>query len=128
MKNTQYSFVDLGFNTHSVLITIPYGPGEIQQRMRSQRLSYSKFAAYLKEEKNKLEINITGTKMTGLLKSDSKDEKKYVYTYTPYINGDKSPRGGIHLSAGWLRGLRDRRRTTRKQASNQVISNLCQAP
>lgn len=48
------------------------------------KVSYSKFAAYLKEEKIS-EINITGTKMTGLLKSDSKDEKKYVYAYAPYI-------------------------------------------
>ncbi len=44
-----------------------------------------KVLAYLKEEKKIVKINIYGTKMTGHLKSDSRTEKKYVCTYTPYI-------------------------------------------
>jgi len=56
-----------------------------------KKVKYSEFASYLEEGKI-AEINITGTKITGLLKSDTekkddqKEEKKeYVYTYAPYI-------------------------------------------
>ena len=49
-----------------------------------KKVKFSTFAEYLQEEKIS-EINITNTKITGLLKSSTEDQKKYVYTYAPYI-------------------------------------------
>lgn len=49
-----------------------------------KKVKYSTFASYLEKEKFS-EINITNTKITGLLKSSSKEHKKYLYTYAPYI-------------------------------------------
>ena len=49
-----------------------------------KKVKFSTFAEYLQEEKIS-EINITNTKVTGLLKSSTEEQKKYVYTYAPYI-------------------------------------------
>ncbi len=49
-----------------------------------KKVSYSTFAEYLEKEKIS-EINITGTKLTGLISGGSEDQKKYIYTYAPYI-------------------------------------------
>ncbi len=49
-----------------------------------KKVKYSTFANYLKNEKFS-EVNITNTKMTGLLKKKVNGKKQYVYTYSPYI-------------------------------------------
>ena len=49
-----------------------------------KKVKFSAFAEYLEKEKIS-EINITGTKLTGLLSSSTADKKQYVYTYAPYI-------------------------------------------
>lgn len=49
-----------------------------------KKVKFSTFAEYLQEEKIS-EVNITNTKITGLLKSSTEDQRKYVYTYAPYI-------------------------------------------
>lgn len=49
-----------------------------------KKVTFSAFAEYLEQEKIS-EVNITGTKLTGLLDSSTEDQKKYVYTYAPYI-------------------------------------------
>ena len=49
-----------------------------------KKVKFSAFAEYLEQEKIS-EINITGTKLTGLLTSSTEEQKKYVYTYAPYI-------------------------------------------
>ena len=50
----------------------------------SKKVKFSTFAEYLEQEKIS-EINITGTKLTGLLSTSTEEQKKYVYTYAPYI-------------------------------------------
>ena len=49
-----------------------------------KKVKYSTFANDLKNEKFS-EVNITNTKMTGLLKKKVNGKKQYVYTYAPYI-------------------------------------------
>ena len=49
-----------------------------------KKVKYSTFANDLKNEKFS-EVNITNTKMTGLLKTKVNGKKQYVYTYAPYI-------------------------------------------
>ena len=49
-----------------------------------KKVKFSTFAEYLEKEKIS-EINITGTKITGLLSGSTEDKKQYVYTYAPYI-------------------------------------------
>ena len=49
-----------------------------------KKVKYSTFANDLKNEKFS-EVNITNTKMTGLLKKKVNGQKQYVYTYAPYI-------------------------------------------
>lgn len=49
-----------------------------------KKVKYSTFANDLKNEKFS-EVNITNTKMTGLLKKKVSGKKQYVYTYAPYI-------------------------------------------
>lgn len=49
-----------------------------------KKVKYSTFANDLKNEKFS-EVNITKTKMTGLLKTKVNGKKQYVYTYAPYI-------------------------------------------
>ena len=49
-----------------------------------KKVKYSTFANDLKNEKFS-EVNITNTKMTGLLKKKVHGKKQYVYTYAPYI-------------------------------------------
>ena len=49
-----------------------------------KKVKYSTFANDLKNEKFS-EVNITKTKMTGLLKKKVNGKKQYVYTYAPYI-------------------------------------------
>lgn len=49
-----------------------------------KKVKYSTFANDLKNEKFS-EVNITNTKMTGLLKTKGNGKKQYVYTYAPYI-------------------------------------------
>ena len=49
-----------------------------------KKVKYSEFATYLEKGELK-EINITGTKLKGLLKSSTDEKKEYVYTYAPYI-------------------------------------------
>ena len=50
----------------------------------TKKVKFSAFAEYLEQEKIS-EINITGTKLTGLLTSSTDEQKKYIYTYAPYI-------------------------------------------
>ncbi len=49
-----------------------------------KKVKYSEFVNELKSE-NISEINVTETKITGLLKSSTDDQKKYIFTYAPYI-------------------------------------------
>ena len=50
----------------------------------TKKVQFSVFAEYLEQEKIS-EINITGTKITGLLSNSTEEQKKYIYTYAPYI-------------------------------------------
>ncbi|MBP3815991.1 MAG: ATP-dependent zinc metalloprotease FtsH [Firmicutes bacterium] len=54
------------------------------QASEYKKVKFSTFTEYLQDEKLS-EINITNTKITGLLKTSTTEQKKYVYTYAPYI-------------------------------------------
>ncbi len=53
-------------------------------KVERTKVKYSEFVAELRSE-NITEVNITDTKITGLLNSSTEDKKKYIYTYAPYI-------------------------------------------
>lgn len=50
-----------------------------------KQVKYSTFATYLKDKKIS-EVNVTDTKLTGVLKTEKGEKKKIVYTYAPYVN------------------------------------------
>ena len=55
------------------------------QGTQIKKVKFSTMVEYLQKEEIS-EVNITNTKITGLLKSSTEDQKKYVYAYAPYIN------------------------------------------
>lgn len=54
------------------------------QSTELKQVKFSEFVEQLEDGKFS-EINITNTKLTGLLKTSTEDKKSYVYTYAPYI-------------------------------------------
>ncbi len=77
-KNTAIYILIIGMIIFSVWFYRGNANGQIK------KVKYSEFATHL--EKGEIsEINITGTKLTGLLKSSTEEKKEYVYTYAPYI-------------------------------------------